>query len=388
MTPRSGIKFAPPPVISTSPPTSLRARVTITISALFLPPDLVRARQARQAGNVSGAGVVVAVLDSGCRASHVALSMSSNVASSRVLQGRNFTKAVPDEDTTDGTGHGTAISGLVAARSFAPLVAPDARILPLKIFSDEENSDFSFMLDGLSWVIDHGLDQGVSVVCLSMGDSGNWPSFEAVPNDGGGIRQQIAEKIRTLRQLGIPTVAAAGNGFRANGVTAGTGMCFPAIMPECISVGATFNGSLAPHVFDEYGGASTTDTSKPGQLTPFTQRLPRADNNPHFTRLFAPGAPLQSIGKESDTSQTGSLYGTSVAVPVVAGVIALMQEWHKKHRNGLPSCDKLEQWLLQGADSIVDDAGDRDNVDNTGATFSLANALGSVQAMMSDGPMA
>ena len=182
-------------------------------------------------------------------------------------------------------------------------------------------------------------------------------------------------------------MTAAGNGYRENGATVGTGMCFPAILPECISVGAALRSSIAARVFDQYGGAAITDTSVPGQLAPFSQRLPGSNNNAHFTRLFAPGAPLQSLGIDSDISQTDSLYGTSLAVPVVVGAVALLQEWHKKHRDGLPPCGKLEEWLLQGADPIVDDAGERDNVDNTGATFGLVNALGSMQAMMSDGPV-
>jgi len=66
--------------------------------------------QARQAFNVSGAGLTAAVLDTGLNAEHVDFA-------GRVVAQRNFT---PDnggnpDDAADGNGHGTNVAGIVAA---------------------------------------------------------------------------------------------------------------------------------------------------------------------------------------------------------------------------------------------------------------------------------
>jgi subtilisin family serine protease len=373
MAERSNIALAPLPAIRD-------ARFAAFFA--FGPPDVINAKQARLLGNVTGDGMVVAVLDSGCRASHRAFATSSEDASGRVLPGRNFTGVGGDLDVDDTIGHGTAVSALIAARALAPVVAPGARILPLKVNAGPYHSDLTFVLDALSWLLgDEGSAQGASVVCMALGDDDNYRSLAAVPDDGGRIRQQIADQIAALRARGIPTVTAAGNGYCKDGRTVGVGMCFPAIMPECISVGATFGRSMPETIFPQYGGARIV-ASSPGQLTPFSQRLPEGADGNHFTRLFGPGAPVHSAGISSDSAETEDIYGTSLAVPLVVGAVALMQEWHKKNRGRLPSCDELQRWLGDGGAGITDKNEGRDNVDHTGATFKLVDAFGAMQAMI------
>lgn len=379
MAERSKIALAPLPPIRDRPPPGRIARFAAFFA--FGPPDVINAKRARSLGNVTGEGIVAAVLDSGCRASHRAFATSSQDASSRVLPGRNFTHDPVDSDVDDTSGHGTAVSALIAAQAIAPVVAPGARILPLKVNVGPDNGDLTPVHDALSWLLGEGSAQGVSVICLAIGDDANYRSFAAVPDDGGGIRQEIADQIKALRALGIPTVTAAGNGYCKDGRCIGVGMCFPAIMPECISVGATFGGSMPETIFPQYGGAQIT-ASSPGQLTPFSQRLPQGGDGNHFTRLFGPGAPVHSAGISDDSAATEDIYGTSLAVPLVVGTVALMQEWHKKNRGRLPSCDELQQWLGDGGGNITDQNEGRDNVDHTGATFKLVDALGAMQAMI------
>jgi subtilisin family serine protease len=357
--------------------------------------DLVNARQARAVGRVDGRGITVAVLDSGCFADHNAF-RSSIVGGSRVLPGHNCTGVGNASNSTDVTGHGTAVAGIVAGRGIAPVIAPEANILPLKVIPEQGELRLDFIFDALSWLLDEGRNRGASVVCLSQGDAGNYRSVEQALAAGGPIRQQISEKIRELRTLHVPTVCAAGNSYY-NGPPPGAaspsgrseiGMCFPAILPECVSVGAVFtDSSMRNHTFVEYGNARVVESDS-DRVTPFSQRLPKSSNSSCFTRLFAPGAPIVSVGHASRTQEGEAGWGTSLAAPVVAGVIALLQERFKRDHNGrLPSCDELERCLLEGGKRIVDVAAGRDNVEHTGAEFVLVDALGAMEKMMAGPPL-
>lgn len=344
--------------------------------------DGVNADLARQQHQVTGAGITVAVIDSGCRATHSAFSpgrVSKN--------GRNFAGGDPN-DTTDTVGHGTAIAGIIAGNiSFiAPSIAPRARILPLKVFSDDTANQLTSIRDALDWLLNDGKSEGASVVCLSIGDKGNYPQEgDVAASENAGVKAEIAARIQSLRALNVPTIVAAGNRFRCD--ESKPGMAFPAILPGCLSVGALFrDSSVAKFSFGpDYCDAEVV-ASRKNQVAPFSQRLPRGDS-PHFTRLFAPGVAIVSLGNAGDGAQTKPSHGTSLAAPFVAGVVALLQELHKKRTNSdLPSCDALEQWLLHGGDKIVDDAGVDDNVTNTGATFKALNALGAFESMLEDIP--
>jgi type VII secretion-associated serine protease mycosin len=120
---------------------------------------------AKQAWQLStGAGVIVAVLDSGVDAGHADLA-------GQVLPGADFV-----DGTTDGrkdfVGHGTTVAGLIAGRERSGGVvgvAPHAKILPVRVL-DKENryADASTVARGLRWAVDHG----ARVVNLSLGGSG------------------------------------------------------------------------------------------------------------------------------------------------------------------------------------------------------------------------
>jgi len=346
--------------------------------------DGVNADLARQQHQVTGAGVTVAVIDSGCRPTHSAFSPGRVSKNGRNFSGGN------SNDTTDTLGHGTAVAGIIAGNiSFiAPSIAPRASILPLKVISEDTANQLSSIRDALDWLLNDGKSEGASVVCLSIGDKGNYQEEDDVAaSENAGVKAEIAARIRSLRALNVPTIVAAGNLFRCD--ESKPGMAFPAILPGCLSVGALFkDSSVSKFSFGpDYCDAEVVASAK-NRVAPFSQRLPRGDS-PHYTRLFAPGVAIVSLGNAGDGAQTKPSHGTSLAAPFVAGVIALMQEHYKKRHNGdLPSCDALEQWLLQGGERIVDDAGVDDNVTNTGATFKALDALGALNAMEKDIPTA
>src|SRR4051794_40020191 len=80
----------------------------------------------------SGAGATVAVIDTGVQRSHEDLA-------GRLLQGHDFVD--DDDDPADGDGHGTHVTGIVAANANNGIGvmggAPAAKVLPVRVLNDD-----------------------------------------------------------------------------------------------------------------------------------------------------------------------------------------------------------------------------------------------------------
>ncbi|HEY8474281.1 MAG TPA: type VII secretion-associated serine protease mycosin [Natronosporangium sp.] len=119
--------------------------------------DPLGAEQAWQ--HSTGAGVLVAVLDSGVDADHPDLA-------GRVIAGHDFVDGSTD-GRVDPVGHGTTVaSQIVGGGDPAIGLAPDATILPVRVL-DEQNRyrNAATVADGVRWAVDHG----AQVINLSLG---------------------------------------------------------------------------------------------------------------------------------------------------------------------------------------------------------------------------
>ncbi|MGH9011043.1 MAG: S8 family serine peptidase, partial [Acidimicrobiia bacterium] len=96
-------------------------------------------------------GVVVAVLDSGIDASHPDLA-------GRVVAGRNVVDS--NDDTTDRSGHGTSMAGIIGAATNNALgvagVAWAAKIMPVKVSYPTGVATDTNVAAGIIWAVDHG----------------------------------------------------------------------------------------------------------------------------------------------------------------------------------------------------------------------------------------
>lgn len=138
----------------------------------------------------TGAGVTVAVLDSGVDAAHPDLA-------GQVLPGADFV-----DRTTDGrhdfVGHGTTVAALIAGRADDSTgvvgVAPHAKILPVRVLdAHNEYDNAALVADGLRWAVDHG----ARVVNMSLG--------------GSGQSDDLAEAIAYAEAHDVVVVACTGN---------------------------------------------------------------------------------------------------------------------------------------------------------------------------------
>ena len=175
----------------------------------------------------TGKGVVVAVVDSGVEAGNAHLGKA-------VLPGTAF---VPGDRSgrEDILGHGTGVAGIIAGRSLGNKsalvgVAPDAKILPVRVFQDEDPDgtrpvafppDTGRMAQGVRWAVQHGAD----VINVSMSTR---PTDAALP--------QLLDALALARRKDVVVVASGGN---AETNTPFSQTRYPAGAPGVIGVAAT-----------------------------------------------------------------------------------------------------------------------------------------------------
>jgi subtilisin family serine protease len=234
--------------------------------------DLIGAPGARS--RATGAGVVVAVIDTGVVASHPALA-------GHVLPG-GWDFVGRDADPTDapdgidqdgdgrvdeGVGHGTFVASLILA------VAPDAQVLPIRAL----DSDALGTASSVAAAITYAVSQGADVINVSAGLARSM--------------EPVKQALERAKEAGVPVVAAAGN-RQAN-------VDFPAMHSEAVAVtGLSATGAKAP--FASYGSA---------------------------VDLCAPAVDLLGAHPLSP-SGTARWSGTSFSAALVSGAHALLLELH------------------------------------------------------------
>jgi subtilisin family serine protease len=154
--------------------------------------DMIHADEAHAV--TTGAGAVVAVVDTGIDSAHADLQ-------GRVLPGHDFVTG--DATPQDGNGHGTHVSGIIAADAGNGIgvdsVAPGAKILPVRVLDDSGEGSSTNVAAGIDWATANG----ANVINLSL--SG------AIPLGGLGGESDIDAAIARALDRGVVVVVAAGN---------------------------------------------------------------------------------------------------------------------------------------------------------------------------------
>ncbi len=264
----------------------------------------------------TGSGVDVALIDSGVTA------VPGLDGAGKVVHGPDLSFESQSADTRnlDTFGHGTHMAGIIAgkdaganpasssgsAESFLGM-APDARIVSVKVADAYGATDVSQVIAGIDWVVQHKNDPGfnIRVINLSFG----------TPSAQSYLLDPLAHAAEQAWHRGIVVVVSAGNDG------GGTGKLLnPAQNPYVIAVGAERNN----------GTTALSDDTIPDFST-------RGDGvrNPD---VVAPGASVQSLrvpGSWIDTqypsAQLGERFfrgsGTSQSAAVVSGAVAnLLQQ--------------------------------------------------------------
>jgi subtilisin len=215
-----------------------------------------------------GADVKVAVIDTGIDCSHPDL--AANCAG-----GYDFVNN--DTNPADDNGHGTHVAGTIAALmngTGVVGVAPSAKLYALKVLGSNGSGSFSNVIAALQWAVDNH----IQVTNNSYGSSGN----------PGTIVEQA---FNNAEVAGIFDAAAAGNSGKCSGLNDTIG--YPAKYASVIAITATDSSDQRPC---------------------WSSTGPKAE-------LAAPGV---SINSTLMGGSYGTMSGTSMATPHVAGSAALL----------------------------------------------------------------
>jgi len=275
-------------------------------------------QRARQDLGLSGAGVNIAVLDSGINPNHPDLA-------GKVVHWRDFITGSSTPHDGCSVRHGTHVASIAAGTGAASQgryagVAPGAGLVVLKVLTETTVNGQSFCSTttsivnaAIQWAIDNRAAYNIRVMNLSLGTAGGVCNVDNTHSTARLVNEAVA--------AGIVVVVAAGN--------SGPGPCTvasPGVAVRAITVGAMADPTHGAAL--RYGCGA----APPGgfYLACFSSRGPTLDNlvKPD---VLAPGVYIAAAygGFDDPSSQWYpaayvSYSGTSMATPFVAGVVALM----------------------------------------------------------------
>ncbi len=267
-------------------------------------PQITRAQDVWPSGQ--GAGVTVAVLDSGIAA--------SADFGSRLLAHVNFADQLAGP-TDDPGGHGTHVAGIVAASGVVTAgeyvgIAPAARLVDVRVLDSQGRGRLSSMIRGIEWVLGHRTQYGIRVLNLSLGG----------PAPATYLGDPLSAAVEIAWRRGLVVVAAAGNAGPGSG-TVGT----PGVDPLVVTVGATDDlGSLGVSDdvlgwFSSWNMPSASGGAKPDLVAPGRKLVSERVPGSAIDQLYPDRVTVAGNG-----ATMTRLTGTSQATPVVAGTAALM----------------------------------------------------------------
>jgi serine protease AprX len=288
----------------------------------------VGARDVQQKLGYTGAGIGVAVIDSGVAAWHDDLTHQGR---SRLVQSSGGQRVVNFVDFVGGlatpyddNGHGTHVSGIIAGNGYDTRgaragIAPEAHLVSLRVLDRNSRGVISNVIAALDYAVANKARYNIRVINLSVGAAVT-ESYNTDP---------LTLAAKRAVDAGIVVVTAAGNlGQNPRGETQYGAITAPGNAPWVLTVGASSHQGTVDRADDVMAGYSSRGPSaidfqaKPDVVAPGTGLVSLSSPGSYFYQ----NRPQFLVTGTLDLLATPylSLSGTSMAAPVVAGTVALM----------------------------------------------------------------
>ncbi|MHA1912264.1 MAG: S8 family serine peptidase [Candidatus Kariarchaeaceae archaeon] len=249
-----------------------------------------------------GAGINIAILDSGINVSHPAIEYTYDydgdgpyISQKRVIYEASFVKS--EQQAKDFYEHGTHVASIAVSNGLFEEkgqivqtenlgVAPSANLLSIKVLNQKGKGETIEALEGLDDAISLEHELKPDVVNMSFG-SGEY----------NGTLDLMTELVSEGWRRGIIMVASAGNEGPI-----GSSIGNPGISKDVISVGATIKGDRIPY----WSSWGPSDLYRPSP------------------DVVAPGYGI--IAADYTTAGYKQLGGTSMSAPLVSGLAAILRQ--------------------------------------------------------------
>ncbi len=269
-----------------------------------------------------GSNVTIGIVDTGIDVNHSALQHLNVVWKDCVNN-----KSIPYDDN----GHGTHIAGIISSRGELNGTAPEADLIVVKALDEDGMGSDKTIAKAIYFCIDPDQDgnmsDGADIISLSVGGF-DWPIVGDFMGDASNKACQAAI------DTGIVVVVAAGNNGPYN-----SDVSPPATVSLTIAVGAIDRSKNIA----EWSSRGDNDGLP---LLPFDDRYDPSKK----PEVVAPGVGIISTYKDGFYA---NLSGTSIAVPFVTGIIALLLEGHPqfKHKDAM-AVEHLKMVLMNTAEKL------------------------------------
>jgi serine protease AprX len=283
-----------------------------------------------QAG-YTGKGIDVAVIDTGTAP------VPGLAGAGKVVNGPDlsFESQAPNLRYLDTYGHGTHMAGIIAGRGDAAIsgkyvgdtanflgMAPDARIVSVKVADAMGAADVSQIIAAIDWVVQNKTTGGLNIRVLNLSFGTNTTHPYSI--------DPLCHAVEAAWRKGITVIAATGNAgfYMAPG---GAGLTSPARDPYVISVGATDTmKTLATSddrvaSFSSSGVVGVGGTKNPDLVAPGKSIISLAVPGSFIDQAYGAG------GAVTGGYMRGS--GTSQAAAVMSGAAALVLQQHPTWTN-------------------------------------------------------
>ncbi|MHA2203726.1 MAG: S8 family peptidase, partial [Candidatus Hodarchaeales archaeon] len=233
---------------------------------------------------LTGAGVKIAILDTGIDTTHPDLDDfdgDSSTNDPKILLEASFVDfdddGIADTSPTDKLGHGTHVAGIAAANGILKGAAPGAWLLNGKVIDNNGYGRPSWIMNGIDWAITNGAD--IISLSLSIDDLTLFPVLETV--------------IQNAWENNVLVVVSAGNSGPYPNSVSDLGLA-----TRALTVGAS-------GILNSVAAFSSRGPSISGEIKP---------------NVVAPGESILSTVPYG----YGEMSGTSMSAPIVSGLAAVL----------------------------------------------------------------
>ena len=273
--------------------------------------------------NLTGIGETICVIDTGINYTHPDL-FGKNKACNIDCYNKS---CIENCSLWDDNGHGTHVTGILAASGGITGVAPNVNFIGLKVLNSGEFSSengYVDLINAIDWCVENRVRYNISVISMSLGtecfnSTRGWTGY-CYNTYCDGEYSAFSSTINNAVSKNISVVAASGNDGNE------TYISFPACISNVTAVAATNkNDSIAYYT-----------------------------NFNSITDFFAPGT---NINSTYDTNKYAIYSGTSMATPHVAAAFSLVRQFYLLQKGIILTPKQIQDILKQNGKHITTSTG-------------------------------